>query len=169
MINLNTIKYQNFSTNPVAFSGHIPEAEKMVKDINLARLYGASNLGKIEINGKIFDIKNTSSEYFSISDKIKQLGYIAMTNREYNGKSCYSVAEISNFSREKGLGTKLMQIGYKSHKDNGKTGEFRVHDVAIEAEEFYEKLGFIEDPKRAEQWYLPFENEHILEQYNGGL
>ncbi|MEI8377680.1 MAG: GNAT family N-acetyltransferase [bacterium] len=169
MIKFNTYKYQIPSKNPVAFSGKLDSAEKMVKDIKLSNLYGTSDLGKVKINGKTFDVQSVGENYFSINDKKKQLGFIITSNREYNGKTCCSVAELRNMSEENGIGTKLMQMAYKAHKDSGKTGEFRAHEVLLEAEEFYEKLGLVEDTKRAAQWYLPFENEHILEQKYGGL
>lgn len=162
-------KYQNntsarqtnlsFTSNPV----------KMVKDMKLANLYGTSVLGKVNLNGKLVDVTHTGNEFFTLNKNGKSLGFLVLVPRMYNGKTCYSGSELRNLSDEKGVGTKLMQIGFKAHKDSGKTGEFRVHDVLLEAEEFYEKLGFVEDVNRSEQWYLPFENEHILKNYNGGL
>jgi len=142
---------------------------KMVKDLKLANLYGTEVLGKVKLNDELVDVTHTANEFFTLNKNGKMLGFMYMSPRMYEGKTCYSCGELRNESDLKGVGTKLMQIGLKAHKDTGKTGEFRVHDVLMEAEEFYEKLGFVEDTKRAEQWYLPFENEHILENYNGGL
>lgn len=142
---------------------------KMVKDMKLSNLYGTEILGKVKLNNELVDVSHTGNEFFTLKKDNKTLGFMVLSPRMYDGKTCYSGAELRNESDIKGVGTKLMQIGLKAHKDSGKTGEFRVHDVLLEAEEFYEKLGFIEDSKRPEQWYLPFENEHILENYNGGL
>lgn len=142
---------------------------KMVKDLKLANLYGTDTLGKVKLKDELVDVTHTGNEFFTLNKDGKMLGFMYMSPRMYNGKTCYSCGELRNDSDKKGVGTKLLQIGLKAHKDSGKTGEFRVHDVLLEAEEFYEKLGFVEDVNRAEQWYLPFENEHILEKYNGGL
>lgn len=169
MIHFNAYQYQAYSQKPQNFSGKLPNAEKMAKDIDFSDLYGTQNLGKLELNGKKFDVQTVGGEYFGIKNGEEILGYIISTNRQYHNKSCYSVAEIRNHSTEKGIGVKLMQIAFKAHQDAGKTGEFRAHDVIISAEGFYEKLGMIEDPKYEGVWYLPKENEHILENYNGGL
>lgn len=142
---------------------------KMVKDLKLANLYGTDILGKVKLNDELVDVTHTANEFFTIKKDGKTLGFMNLSPRMYNGKTCYSCGELRNESDVKGVGTKLMQIGLKAHKDSGKTGEFRVHDVLLEAEDFYEKMGFVEDLKRPEQWYLPFANEHILENYNGGL
>lgn len=142
---------------------------KLVKDLKLSNLYGSDILGQIKLNGELIDVSHAGNEFFSLRKNNKSLGFMVLSPRMYEGKTCYSCGELRNESDVKGVGTKLMQIGLKAHKDSGKTGEFRVHDVLLEAEEFYEKLGFVEDVKRPEQWYLPFENEHILKGYNGGL
>jgi hypothetical protein len=170
MLKINPTNYHNFvPKNPMEILGSSAIVEKLIKDVKLSNLYGTFDVGKVKMNGKTFDVQTTGGQYFGIKDGKKTLGNIIMSDRMYDGKTCLSVAEVRNLADEKGVGTKLMQIAYKAHKDSGKTGEFRAHDVILEAEEFYQKLGFIEDPKRAEQWYLPFENEHILENYNGGL
>lgn len=143
--------------------------EKIAKDTKFSNLYGTGNLGKTLLNGEYVDIIHSSDIFFTLRDGERFLGYITLSPRMYDGKTCYSCGELRNNSDKKGVGVKLLQVGLKAHKDSGKTGEFRVHDVLLEAEDFYEKLGFVEDLKRDEQWYLPFENEHILTEYNGGL
>lgn len=141
----------------------------MVNDVKLANLYGSSTLGKVNIGKELFDVSQSSNEFFAIHRNNRCIGHIVLVRRMFAGKTCYSCSELRNISDIKGVGTKLLQIGLKAHKDSGMTGEFRVHDVLYEAEDFYAKLGFREDVKREQEWFLPKENEHILETYNGGL
>ncbi|MDD3419594.1 MAG: GNAT family N-acetyltransferase [Candidatus Gastranaerophilales bacterium] len=173
MIPANTIKYHSLAYAAPSFSGRTDGvekvAEKLISEIKLANIYGTEDIAKVRIKDKLYDVHTTGGEYFSIKDNKNSLGFMIVVPRMYEGKTCYSVAELRNETGPGGLGTKLMQIGLKAHKDSGKTGEFRAHDVLLEAEEFYEKLGFIEDPKREGQWFLPKENEHILQNYKGGL
>ena len=164
-----SLKYSNIVPYNIGNVSFTSNPIKMVKDLKLANLYGTDVLGKVKLNNELVDVLHSANEFFSLRKGNKSLGYIVLVPRMYGGKTCYSGSELRNLSDEKGVGTKLMQIGLKAHKDSGKTGEFRVHDVLLEAEEFYEKLGFVEDLNRPEQWYLPFENEHILQNYNGGL
>ncbi len=168
MININYPKINTYTPrrSQVAFKGSpVP----MVKDVKLANLYATFIVGKVKLGQELFYVNQASNEFFSILKRGKSIGYIVLVPRMFEGKTCYSCSELRNLSNIKGVGTKLLQIGFKAHKDSGMTGDFRVHDVLYEAEDFYAKLGFKEDLKREQQWYLPKENEHILETYNGGL
>lgn len=159
-----SLKYVNSVVSHV--SKPILNNTNAVKDVVLKNLYSTNNIGKLKVFDKFCDVQSVGMEHFSINEGNKQIGFLIQVPRMYEGKNCYSVAELRNLTDKEGngIGTKLLQIALKCNKDSGMTGELRAHDVLLEAEEFYEKLGFVEDTKRPGQWYLPKENEHILEQ-----
>ena len=103
----NNLPYYNTNFNKVKFCS---SSVKMVKDIKLANLYGTSILGKVKLSDGFADVSHASNEFFSLRKDNKTLGYIAMSPRMYNGKTCYSAGELRNESDYKVLVQDLCRL-----------------------------------------------------------